>query len=98
MTTEPLGEARTFHLWVFSDAHVATDRAVSAAIRNGMGFIPPAGYPESLANALRQSEAGGELGGPRSAGISPSTSATTRGFGIFRTMSKVSKSCASLAF
>ncbi len=58
------GEAETFHLWVFSDAHVATDRAVSAAIRNGMGFIPPAGYPESLANALRQSEEGGELGGP----------------------------------
>lgn len=58
------GEAETFHLWVFSDAHVATDRAVSAAIRNGMGFIPPAGYPESLANALRQSEDGGALGGP----------------------------------
>jgi len=57
-------EADTFHLWVFSDAHVATDRAVSAAIRNGMGFIPPAGYPESLAAALRQSEEGGELGGP----------------------------------
>ena len=46
------GEAETFHLWVFSDSHVATDRAVSAVIRNGMGFIPPAGYPESLANAL----------------------------------------------
>src|SRR6187397_1929832 len=67
MTNDPAranGEAETFHLWVFSDAHVATDRAVSAAIRNGMGFIPPAGYPESLANALRQSEEGGELGGP----------------------------------
>ncbi|MFN3622744.1 MAG: metallophosphoesterase [Hyphomicrobium sp.] len=59
-----IAEAETFHLWVFSDAHVATDRAVSAAIRNGMGFVPPAGYPESLANALRQSEEGGELGGP----------------------------------
>ncbi len=67
MTADPAiaaGEAETFHLWVFSDAHVATDRAVSAAIRNGMGFIPPAGYPESLANALRQSEEGGDLGGP----------------------------------
>ncbi|SFV26152.1 metallophosphoesterase [Hyphomicrobium facile] len=67
MTTQAAdanGEAETFNLWVFSDAHVATDRAVSAAIRNGMGFIPPAGYPESLANALKQSEEGGELGGP----------------------------------
>jgi hypothetical protein len=54
----------TFHLWVFSDAHVATDKAVSEAIRNGMEFTPPAGYPESLANALRQSEFGDELGGP----------------------------------
>jgi hypothetical protein len=60
----PQGEAETFHLWVFSDAHVATDRAVSAAIRNGMEFMPPAGYPETLARALRQSEQGGELGGP----------------------------------
>jgi hypothetical protein len=57
-------EAQTFSLWVFSDAHVATDKAVSAAIRNGMEFMPPAGYPESLAAALRQSEKGGELGGP----------------------------------
>jgi hypothetical protein len=57
-------EAKTFSLWVFSDAHVATDKAVSAAIRNGMDFLPPAGYPESLAAALRQSEEGGELGGP----------------------------------
>lgn len=57
-------EAPTFHLWVFSDAHVATDKAVAAAIRNGMEFVPPAGYPESLASALRQSEQGGELGGP----------------------------------
>lgn len=57
-------EAPTFHLWVFSDAHVATDKAVSDAIRNGMEFMPPAGYPESLANALRQSEEGSNLGGP----------------------------------
>ena len=49
---------------MFSDAHVATDKAVSDAIRNGMKFIPPAGYPESLANALRHSEEGGALGGP----------------------------------
>lgn len=61
----PVGEdAEAFHLWVFSDAHVATDKAVSEAIRNGMEFVPPAGYPESLANALRQSEFGDELGGP----------------------------------
>ncbi len=57
-------EAETFQLWVFSDAHVATDKAVSAAIRNGMEFTPPAAYPESLASALRQSESGGDLGGP----------------------------------
>ena len=57
-------EAETFQLWVFSDAHVATDKAVSAAIRNGMEFNPPAAYPETLASALRQSENGGELGGP----------------------------------
>jgi len=57
-------EAGTFCLWVFSDAHVATDKAVSDAIRNGMAFVPPAGYPESLASALRQSETGGDLGGP----------------------------------
>lgn len=57
-------EAGTFHLWVFSDAHVATDKAVADAIRNGMEFEPPAGYPESLASALRQSERGGALGGP----------------------------------
>ncbi len=57
-------EAATFSLWVFSDAHVATDKAVSDAIRNGMEFVPPVGYPESLASALRQSEEGGDLGGP----------------------------------
>lgn len=62
--THSKDEATTFHLWVFSDAHVATDSAVAAAIRNGMEFLPPAGYPESLATALRQSEHGGELGGP----------------------------------
>jgi 3',5'-cyclic AMP phosphodiesterase CpdA len=62
--TELNAAAETFHLWVFSDAHVATDKAVSAAIRNGMEFMPPAGYPESLASALRQSEGGGQLGGP----------------------------------
>ncbi len=63
------GEAETFHLWVFSDAHVATDRAVSIAIRNGMGFIPPAGYPESLATALRQSEQSGQIGGSANGSI-----------------------------
>jgi len=56
--------SETFNLWVFSDAHVATDKAVAEAIRNGMEFIPPVGYPASLANALRQSEKGGKLGGP----------------------------------
>lgn len=65
MESLPDGEdAKTFRLWAFSDAHVATDKAVSDAIRNGMEFIPPAGYPESLATALRQSEFGDALGGP----------------------------------
>src|SRR5215831_11236805 len=62
--TAPRTPAETFHLWVFSDAHSMTDKAVTAAIRNGMEFIPPVGYPESLANALRQSEEGSPLGGP----------------------------------
>src|SRR5215467_8734602 len=57
-------KAGTFQLWVFSDAYVATDKAVSAAIRNGIAFVPPASYPETLGTALRQSEQGGELGGP----------------------------------
>ncbi|MFD1330886.1 metallophosphoesterase [Methylopila musalis] len=64
MTSSSRPASRTFALWVFSDAHVATDKAVSAAIRHGMSFTPPAGYPESLATALRQSEEGGDLGGP----------------------------------
>lgn len=62
--TGSFSASETFHLWVFSDAHVATDKAVADAIRNGMEFVPPVGYPESLANALRQSEEGGKLGGP----------------------------------
>ncbi len=64
MAPDEAEDPDAFHLWVFSDAHVATDKAVSEAIRNGMDFVPPAGYPESLANALRQSEFGSELGGP----------------------------------
>ncbi len=64
MALDEAEDPDAFHLWVFSDAHVATDKAVSEAIRNGMDFVPPAGYPESLANALRQSEFGSELGGP----------------------------------
>ncbi|MFA5951816.1 MAG: metallophosphoesterase [Hyphomicrobium sp.] len=65
---QPIVDASTdadqFHLWVFSDAHVATDRAVADAIRRDMAFVPPMGYPESLASALRQSEQGGDIGGP----------------------------------
>ncbi len=58
MAVSEAEDLEAFHLWVFSDAHVATDKAVSDATRNGMEFLPPAGYPESLANALRQSEFG----------------------------------------
>jgi hypothetical protein len=41
--------AGTFQLWVFSDAHVATDKAASLAIRNGIAVVTPASYPETLA-------------------------------------------------
>ena len=58
-------EAATFNLWVISDAHVGTDKAASEAILHGLvGFKPPPIYPESLAEALRQSENGGAFGGP----------------------------------
>ena len=58
-------EATTFDLWVISDSHVGTDKAVSAGIQHGLvGFKPPPVYPESLAEALRQSEKGGAFGGP----------------------------------
>ena len=62
---QPAAEATTFDLWVISDCHVGTDRAVSAGIQHGLvGFKPPPVYPESLAEALRQSEKGGAFGGP----------------------------------
>jgi len=58
-------EATTFDLWVISDSHVGTDKAASAGIQHGLvGFKPPPVYPESLAEALRQSEKGGAFGGP----------------------------------
>src|SRR5215469_9110425 len=58
-------EAKTFELWVISDSHVGTDKAASEAIQHGMvGFKPPPARPESLAEALRQSESGGAFGGP----------------------------------
>jgi hypothetical protein len=57
-------EATTFDLWVISDSHVGTDKAASAGIQHGLvGFKPPPVYPESLAEALRQSEKGGAFGG-----------------------------------
>ena len=35
-------EATTFDLWVISDSHVGTDKAVSARIQHGLvGFHPP---------------------------------------------------------
>jgi hypothetical protein len=58
-------EAATFNLWVISDPHVGTDKAASEGILHGMvGFKPPPIYPESLAEALRESENGGAFGGP----------------------------------
>jgi hypothetical protein len=58
-------EAATFNLWVISDSHVGTDKAASEGIQHGLvGFKPPPVYPESLAEALRQSENGGAFGGP----------------------------------
>ena len=45
-------EATTFDLWVISDSHVGTDKAVSAGIQHGLvGFKPTPVYPESLAEA-----------------------------------------------
>ena len=54
-----------FNLWVISDAHVGTDKAASAGIQHGLvDFKTPPSYPETLAEALRQSENGGAYGGP----------------------------------
>ena len=88
---------RILYLWVFSDAHVATDRAVSAAIRNGMEFVPPAGYPESLAHALRQSENGGELGGPAFRWDIALDLATMPAYGTCRTMRRARRWPANMA-
>jgi hypothetical protein len=58
-------EPGTFNLWVMSDAHVSTDKAVSVAIQHGLvGFTPPPVRPDSLATALQQSESGSPIGGP----------------------------------
>ena len=57
-------EAATFKLWVISDAHIGTDKAMSEAVQHGMvGFTPPLVHPESMAEALRQSEEGSAIGG-----------------------------------
>ena len=58
-------EAPVFNLWVISDPHVGTDKAMSTAVQHGMvGFNPPPVHPESLAEALRQSENGSAIGAP----------------------------------
>ena len=58
-------EAPVFNLWVISDPHVGTDKAMSTAVQHGMiGFNPPPVHPESLAEALRQSENGSVIGAP----------------------------------
>jgi len=58
-------EGGKFNLWVISDCHVGTDKAASEGILHGLvGFKPPPIYPETLAEALRQSENGGAFGGP----------------------------------
>ena len=57
-------EAAIFKLWVISDAHIGTDKAMSEAVQHGMvGFTPPPVHPESMAEALRQSEEGSAIGG-----------------------------------
>src|SRR5262249_52977262 len=57
-------EAAIFNLWVISDAHIGTDKAMSEAAQHGMvGFAPPPVRPESMAEALRQSEEGSATGG-----------------------------------
>ena len=75
-------EAETFHLWVFSDAHVATDKAVSAAIRNGMEFTPPAAYPEFSRRRCANPRMAATSVVRRSAGTSRSISAIMPGSGI----------------
>jgi hypothetical protein len=58
-------EAAIFNLWVISDPHVGTDKAMSVAVTHGMvGFTPPPVHMESLAEALRQSENGSAIGAP----------------------------------
>ena len=58
-------ELAVFNLWVMSDAHIGTDKAMSEAVVHGLvGFTPPPVHPESLAEALRQSEYGSAIGGP----------------------------------
>ena len=57
-------EAAIFNLWVISDAHIGTDKAMSEAVQHGMvGFTPPPVHAESMAEALRQSEEGSAIGG-----------------------------------
>jgi Calcineurin-like phosphoesterase len=57
--------APVFNLWVISDPHVGTDKAMSTAVQHGMvGFNPSPVHPESLAEALRQSENGSAIGAP----------------------------------
>jgi hypothetical protein len=58
-------EAAIFNLWIISDPHVGTDKAMSVAVLHGMvGFTPPPVHMESLAEALRQSESGSAIGAP----------------------------------
>jgi hypothetical protein len=86
-------EAATFNLWVISDSHVGTDKAASEGIQHGLvGFKPPPVCPESLAEALRQSENGGAFGGPPIPGRSRSTSATMPAFGMRPRTSRAARS------
>jgi hypothetical protein len=51
-------EATTFDLWVISDSHVGTDKAVGAGIQHGLvGFKPPPVYPESRTRLTRSTAA-----------------------------------------
>jgi len=82
-------EAATFNLWVISDCHVGTDKAVSEGIQHGLvGFKPPPVYFESLAEPLRQSETAARSADLRFRGTSRSISATTRVSGTRPRMSR----------
>jgi len=86
-------EAAIFKLWVISDAHIGTDKAMSEAVQHGVvGFTPPPVHAESMAEALRQSEEGSAIGGTPIPWALRSTSVTMRASGMRPRMNRVERS------